>query len=268
MPVLLVLIGVSSALVSYLTSLVNDTGNAIRDQIIGEDQILSLHNWAVYCVYATMMALLSCFVAHVVCKESVGGGLPDMKTILGGVVKPVLLSKRLIVAKTVGLWLALLGGLSVGREGPFVQISGAIADNLMRLPMFLHLRNQDSKRLEVISCACASGVSASFGNAFGGVLFSIEFTASAYMVQTLPKAFLTSVCAMLFFLLLGVSDQLALFRDSAGGVMTMNMPDRREMIAFVCIGLIGAGLGVIFVYTVELLSNLRNALLDDPQLSK
>jgi len=183
-----------------------------------------------------------------------------MKTILSGVVKPVLLSKRLIVAKIAGLIFSLLAGLSVGKEGPFVHVSSAIADQFMRLSLFKHLRTQDAKRLEVLACACASGVSGSFGTAFGGVLFSIEFTASAYSVRTLPKAFLTSAVAMIVFFLLGVSDQLSLF--NANRNVSQWLPYAHEMASFVLIGFVCGLLGVLFVYIVEYLTNFRNWLLD------
>lgn len=183
-----------------------------------------------------------------------------MKTILGGVVKPVLLSRRLIVAKALGLWFSLMGGLSVGKEGPYVHISGAIADQLMKLSPFQHIRRQDSKRLEILACACASGVSATFGNAFGGVLFSIEFTSSAYLVRTLPKAFLTSVAAMLAFLFLGVSDELSLFQDQNQSIYVL--PKFNELAVFFLLGMGGGLLGMVFVMLVEMLVTLRNSLLD------
>ena len=104
------------------------------------------------------------------------------------------------------------------------------------------------------------GVSGSFGTAFGGVLFSIEFTASAYSVRTLPKAFLTSVVAMLVFLLLGVSDQLTLF--SGNKISSRLLPSWREMLCFIAIGVSCGLLGVVFVYIVEGISSIRNRLLD------
>eukprot|EP01031_Cornospumella_fuschlensis_P035196 gene35196-42633_t len=166
-------------------------------------------------VIAYGFSLLACACTHSICKEACGSGLPEMKTILGGVVKPVLLSLRLVTAKIIGLTFAMIAGLSIGKEGPFVQISGALADQIMQFDIFSHIRKQDAKRLEMIACACASGVGATFGTAFGGVLFSIEFTSSAYLVKTLPKAFLTSVCAMLCIYTLanlwGGSEQFTLF---------------------------------------------------------
>ena len=263
-PILLSLIGLSSAMLSFATKTVLMYNADVRHYILSfvpEDL-----QWPAFCIYCVFMSLLACYVSQLICKESVGGGLADMKTILGGVVKPVLLSRKLIVAKTLGLWLSLMGGLSVGREGPFVHVSGAIADQLMKLEPFRHIHRQDSKRLEILACACASGVSATFGNAFGGVLFSIEFTSSAYMVRTLPKAFLTSVVAMLAFLFLGVSDELALFRDENQSIYIL--PKMSEMLVFFLLGLGGGLLGIVFVLLVELITTLRKALLDPKTLPK
>lgn len=213
-----------------------------------------------YVTSCTAIALLANFTTRKICREAAGSGLPEMKTILSGIIKPILLSYQLIAAKIIGIILALTAGLSVGKEGPLVQISGAIADQLMKLPIFENIRKQDSKRLEVIACACASGVAATFGSGYGSVLFSIELTSSVYLVKTLPKAFLTSLCAMLVFFCFGVTDQLALFNQEI--VSTTVLPTTHELLSFIWIGLLCGILGVVFVTTVEFLSSLRNRLLD------
>ena len=246
-PILLSIIGISSAMMSLATKMVLGYDHVFKQYLLS---LVSVdYQWPLFCAYSVCMALIACFLSQLICKESVGSGLADMKTILGGVVKPVLLSRRLIVAKALGLWLSLMAGLSVGKEGPFVHISGAIADQLMKLSPFAHIRRQDSKRLEILACACASGVSATFGNAFGGVLFSIEFTSSAYMVRSLPKAFLTSVVAMVAFLFLGVSDELVLFKDQYES--NFKLPQVGELVVFLAIGTGGGLLGIFFVFLVE-----------------
>ena len=103
--------------------------------------------------------MAACGITHYLCPDAVGGGLPEIRTILSGTVKPILLSGKLIVTKLVGLSLALLAGLSIGTEGPNVHIACAVADNLMKLPVFINVRRNDSKRLELLSCACAAGIS-------------------------------------------------------------------------------------------------------------
>jgi chloride channel 2 len=258
-PVLLIVIGCLSAVVSFAANVVLTHGEAFRMSFSGD--LYDYNKLGLYCVMCVVSTVLATFITQTVCPQATGGGLPEMKTILGGVVKPILLSKKLIVAKFVGVILSLIGGLSVGKEGPFVHISAAIADQLMRLPIFSHVRRQDGKRLEVIACACASGVSSTFGAAFGGVLFSIEFTASAYRVKNLPKACLTSVVALVTFLFLGGTQQLAKFATgndsghsgSEGEVPAdaSHAPSAHEVLGFALIGVACGLLGAMFVTLVQ-----------------
>ena len=101
------------------------------------------------------------------------------------------------------LYFAQASGLSVGKEGPLVQMTSAVAEQLMLLPSFNIIHQNTSKRLEVLACACASGISSTFGAAYGGVLYSIEATCTTYMARNLPRAYLSSIVGMLVFLGLG-----------------------------------------------------------------
>lgn len=248
-PVLLVLIGCSSALLSYFTNTFVAFGNQLRWHVL--EYLGTQHAWLYYTLWSLMMSMIACTVTIVVCPEAAGGGVPEMKTILSGVVKPVLLSLRLVFAKSFGLMFALLAGLSVGKEGPFIQIAAAMADLFMSLSIFRHIRQQDNKRLEIIACACASGIAATFGAAFGGVLFSIEFTASAYRVQSLPKAFLTSVCAMLCFNVLGIVKKASLFNLKNTVISEGKYPTKRELGGFFLLGIGCAVIGIAFVLAIE-----------------
>ena len=78
--------------------------------------------------------------------------MPEVKTVLSGVLRPSLLSVRAVAAKLGGVTLAVAGGLSVGKEGPFVHVAAATADSLMRLlPPFRSVTTHSARRLEVAS---------------------------------------------------------------------------------------------------------------------
>lgn len=262
-PLLLIIIGIFSALVSYFLNFLVGFGNSFRWATV--TSLDDYQSWFLFCLWSVVFSLLSCFFTRTICREAAGSGLPEMKTILSGTIKPVLLSFRLIFAKIGGLALALIAGLSVGKEGPLVQVSGAIADQVMKLSIFKNIHRQDARRLEIIACACASGVAATFGTSYGSVLFSIELTSSAYLVRTLPKAFLASVFAMLVFFVLDVSDQLALFNEDIQSQSVS--PQWQEIVAFVSIGVASGLLGVVFVWIVEFLSTMRNRFLDATKYS-
>jgi chloride channel 2 len=191
--------------------------------------VVTIKRAQAYTAYVVLMSLASVLVVNNVCPESVGGGIPETKTVLSGLIWKPILSVRLIWAKMVGLVFALVAGLSVGKEvrrpqctartgshtrkqhnqnflsgasvsgmsvgclnrvaivaypqGPFVHVAVAVAESLMQLQCFRHCRRNVSKRLDVLGCASAAGVAATFGTPFGGVLFSIEVTAHYYLVR-------------------------------------------------------------------------------------
>jgi H+/Cl- antiporter ClcA len=84
-----------------------------------------------------------------------------------------LVSVRTVTGKALMTLVAVLGGASVGREGPTVQIAAAImglSHRLLRVPL----------RGAVLIAGGAAGVAAAFNTPLAGVLFAIEELASVY----------------------------------------------------------------------------------------
>lgn len=77
-----------------------------------------------------------------------------------------------LAVKAVGLAFSVASGLSLGKEGPLVQIAAATANVSSRF-VRKYDRNE-AKRREVLSAGCAAGVAVAFGAPVGGVLFSLE----------------------------------------------------------------------------------------------
>ncbi|KAJ3590720.1 hypothetical protein NHX12_008669, partial [Muraenolepis orangiensis] len=102
---------------------------------VGEDWIflillglvMALVSWAVdFCIAICLQAQ----------KWMYGGldssGIPEMKTILRGVVLKEYLTFKTFVAKVIGLTCALGSGMPLGKEGPFVHIASLCAALLSR----------------------------------------------------------------------------------------------------------------------------------------
>ena len=172
--------------------------------------------WLRYAAYSLTLALGSLVWTTLLEPEAGGSGVPEVKTVLSGVVRPALLSGRAIGAKLGGVTLAIGAGLSVGKEGPFVHVAAATADVLMRaLPPFRTVITHSARRLEVLGCACAAGVAATFGTPLGAVLFAAEVTGGAGggfdALGSLPRAYFCATTAMLALTLLGRELQINLF---------------------------------------------------------
>ena len=74
-------------------------------------------------------------------KDAEGSGIPEMKSILAGVNIYRYLSFRTTISKIVGLTAALGGGLSVGKEGPFVHLAGGVTHKLGDLRWFREIKD-------------------------------------------------------------------------------------------------------------------------------
>jgi H+/Cl- antiporter ClcA len=84
-----------------------------------------------------------------------------------------LISPKTVIAKAALTLGAVLGGASVGREGPTVQLAAAVmglSHRIARVPL----------RSSVIIAGGAAGVAAAFNTPLAGLLFAIEELAAAY----------------------------------------------------------------------------------------
>ncbi|KIY46768.1 hypothetical protein FISHEDRAFT_66304 [Fistulina hepatica ATCC 64428] len=127
-----------------------------------------------------------------------GSGIPEVKTILSGFVIHGYLGGRVLFTKAVGLALSVASGLSLGKEGPFVHMASCVGNIVSRFAS--KYENNEAKRREILSAACAAGVAVAFGAPIGGTLFSLEEV--SYFFPPKPSFF----CAMIAALTLRVLD--------------------------------------------------------------
>lgn len=120
-----------------------------------------------------------------------GSGISEIKCILSGFVIHGYLGFWTLFTKSVGLTLSVASGLSLGKEGPFVHIASCVGNIVCR--MFDKYDRNESKRREILSCACAAGVAVAFGAPVGGVLFSLEEVSYYFPAKVMFRSFF---CAM------------------------------------------------------------------------
>ena len=263
-PCLLALIGFVCAVIGYYVITVVNIATIYRTSLVKKfdspddirwkwDDVDGYVSLMVYVSYCVGMATLACIITQTVCPAAGSSGLPEMRAILSGTIKPVLLTPQLIIAKLGGLVCSISAGLSVGKEGPFVHTAAAVADNIMRLAPFKSIHEKDGRRLEILSHATCAGVAASFGTAFGGVLFSLEFTSTSYVLKMLPEAFVTAVISITLMKQLGSTPGEGLFTNTditsveENNTAIYGVASNLELLVFVLMG-VGCGLlGALFV---------------------
>lgn len=207
--------------------------------------------------YLAWVALPLCLIlfssgfVHITAPQAIGSGIPEMKTILRGVVLKEYLTFRTLVSKVIGLTCTLGSGMPLGKEGPFVHISSILATILSKLiTSFKGIYENESRASEMLAAACAVGVACSFAAPIGGVLFSIEVTSVYFAVRNYWRGFFAACCGAMVWRLLGVwfkneETITAIFRTN----FHIDFPfDPQELIVFAIIGAACGFGGAFFVW--------------------
>ena len=252
-----------------LTAWVIDEGAMLLSHAITASTMLYDSPLAKFlCYTAARVGIVTSAVVfvHFVAVEAQGSGIPEMRTILNGFdwnggLGSDCLHVRTLVAKVVGLTLALGGGLRVGKEGPFVHTSCVLAYQMLTSFQghFRAIRASHELSHHALSAACAVGVASTFGSPVGGVLFSIEVTSSFYKSSMYWKAFLCAISGCMVFKVLGF---VGISRMKAGDAIFAtsfgSKPFYRwEIPAFVVLACLCGALGAAFTRLFSFVSRLQ-----------
>ncbi|XP_071432118.1 chloride channel protein ClC-Ka [Pithys albifrons albifrons] len=173
-------------------------------QELGDIGVLKYLSWT---LYPTALATFSSGFSQSITPYSAGSGIPELKTILMGVVLEDYLAIQNFGAKVVGLTCTLMCGSSVflGKVGPYVHLSAMAAAYLgkMRTSVMKEYENKFKQR-EMLVAAQAVGVATVFGAPISGVLFSIEVMSPHFAVRDYWRGFFAATCGAFMFRLLTV----------------------------------------------------------------
>uniref|UniRef100_A0A674NBM3 Chloride voltage-gated channel 1 n=1 Tax=Takifugu rubripes TaxID=31033 RepID=A0A674NBM3_TAKRU len=204
--------------------------------------------WVSYPVILVVFASLFC---HLVSPQAIGSGIPELKTILRGVVLKEYLTLKAFIAKVIGLTASLGSGMPVGKEGPFVHIASICAAVLSRfMSIFSGAYENPYGYTDILTVGCAVGVGCCFGTPLGGVLFSIEVTSTYFAVRNYWRGYFAATFSAFIFRVLSVWNKdavtiTALFKTN----FRMEFPfDLQELPAFALIGIFCGFMGAFFVY--------------------
>jgi chloride channel protein, CIC family len=151
---------------------------------------------------------------------------------------------RVAIPKLLLTLLMLLGGASVGREGPTVQISAAVmvwVHRILRVPI----------TAGVLIAGGAAGVAAAFNTPLAGVAFAIEELAAAYEQRV---ALLVMAAVMVSGLtMIGIAGDYVYF-----GVLRTSVGFRETIVLAPALGVVGGIAGGLFSRVVLHFSNARD----------
>ncbi len=96
-----------------------------------------------------------------------GSGIPQVEAEVHGYIKenPI----KVVIGKIAAGSLSVLGGLSLGREGPSIQLGAMVGKFISQI---LHRNGTEEKYL--LTCGASAGLSSAFNAPLAGVLFALE----------------------------------------------------------------------------------------------
>lgn len=117
-----------------------------------------------------------------------GSGIPQLEGVLGRKIKINWL--KVLVYKFLGGILSLSAGLSVGREGPSVQMGGAVGEGFSKVFKRINIEEKF-----LITSGASVGLSAAFNAPLSGVIFALEEVHKNFSPLVLLSAMASSLAA-------------------------------------------------------------------------
>ncbi|XP_077204358.1 chloride channel protein 2 isoform X1 [Paroedura picta] len=249
--IFLILLGLLMALVSWVMDFTIATCLHAQKWMYGGLDANIFLQYLAWVTYPVVLITFSAGFTQILAPQAVGSGIPEMKTILRGVVLKEYLTLKTFVAKVLGLTCALGSGMPLGKEGPFVHIASMCAAILSKfLSLFGGIYENESRNTEMLAAACAVGVGCCFAAPIGGVLFSIEVTSTFFAVRNYWRGFFAATFSAFIFRVLAVWNKdeetiTALFKTR----FRLDFPfDLQELPAFAVIGIASGFGGALFVF--------------------
>ena len=141
-------------------------------------------------VWFFVLLVIACTLSWIVQREpmAAGSGIPQIKGILLGLMKMNWL--QVLIHKLTGGVLAISAGLSLGREGPSIQLGAAVGQGISRM-----LGRTKMEERYLLTSGASAGLAAAFNAPLAGVMFSFEELHKNFSPTVLMAAVAAAVTA-------------------------------------------------------------------------
>lgn len=168
-PIVLVIEGILIGVLAGLTTVFYRFGIVYAERGLHYIHSLMQGNAPAIALWFVALIAMGCLVARLIRLESMaaGSGIPQVFGEINSDLDPCWW--RVILVKFIGGTISILGGLSLGRTGPSIQLGAMAAKGYTRA------RNYDkAKEIHLLSCGAGAGLAATFNAPLAGVMFVME----------------------------------------------------------------------------------------------
>ncbi len=226
------LVGAGAGIVALFFRAALTGADALRNGLIDWSQQMPMGGWIFPVLFTALGAGISVALTRRYAPEAGGSGIPHLEAVLHRLRK--LEWKRVLPVKFFGGIIAIGSGLALGREGPTVQMGGAVGDAISRW-----LKVSPRERLTLISAGAGAGLAAAFNAPLAGLVFVLEEVRRDFQPIVFGAAFLAAAIADIVVRL--GSGQFPVF-----AVPSYPTPPLASLPIFALLGLITGVLGVLF----------------------
>lgn len=181
-----VLVGLFSGSVVIFYRFLLENAEILRAKIYN---ILSLGNLWLICGWFILLTLIGLFIGNLIKDPMIrSSGIPQVKGILVSQLKMNWL--KVLVGKFVGSILAIGAGLSLGTQGPSIQLGAAAGQGVSRMLGRLRIEER-----YLITSGASAGLAAVFNAPLAGVIFALEEMHKNFSPLVLTSAMAASLTA-------------------------------------------------------------------------
>jgi chloride channel protein, CIC family len=226
------LVGACAGIIALMFRAVLSGADAFRNLLIAWALKIPIWGWIFPVIFTAAGALISVALALRYAPETSGSGIPHLEAVLQRF--RILEWKRVLPVKFIGGILAIGSGLALGREGPTVQMGGAVGDAISRW-----LKVLPRERLTLISAGAGAGLAAAFNAPLSGLVFVLEEVRRDFQPIVFGAAFIAAAISDIVVRL--GSDQFPIF-----AIPDYPTPPLASLPIFAVLGLVTGVLGVLF----------------------
>lgn len=188
-------------------------------------------------IYGLIATVISGYLTTRKFPTTAGSGIPGVKVALS--VFHGKLPFKNTIAKFVTSVLSLSSGFSLGREGPTVAIAAGIGSFFGD---YFHLTKKRVRAL--VAVGSAGGIAAAFATPMAAVVFTLEEVVGDLNEKMLGSIVISSVVASV------VGQYLMGNRNSYFTELHYTLNDPRELLMYLCVGIMAALVGTLWVKSV------------------
>lgn len=206
--------------------------DGLRSSLLSWAHQYPAFGWIFPILFSAGGALLSFTLMRRYAPETKGSGIPFLKSVLLRFQE--LEWRRVLPVKFIGGVAAIGGGLALGREGPTVQMGGAVGAAISQI-----LKVSPRERLTLIAAGAGAGLAAAFNAPLSGLVFVLEEVQRDFQPIVFGAAFVAAAVADVVARL--GADPFPVF-----SITKYPTPPLETLPSFAVLGIIAGLLGILF----------------------